>query len=162
MQRQFSARVTQRLATLMISGLLIASGCASSVADPTRGEDLRMVLAVSGGIAGVDWQFTIEGRTGEVIGDRCRANLGCDWEPGQRLALVARDGVRELADDFRKRGFFEGETKFGTECCDQFSFRLAYAENDFDRTVTGSSQRLPQNLLDLIEAVQEFVAEARR
>ncbi len=160
MKRQLSVRITRRLATLTMPGLLLATGCASPVADPP-GEDLRIVLAVSGGIAGVDWQFTIDGRTGEVIGDRCRANLGCDWEPGQRLALVAGDRVHELADAFRERGFFEGETEFGTECCDQFTFRLAYAENDFDRTVTGSSQRLPRDLLDLIDSVQDFVAEAR-
>ena len=152
---------TRRLTILTICCLIITSGCASPTADSV-GTDLRIVLAVSGGIAGIDWQFTIDGRTGHVIGDRCRANLGCDWAPGQELAVVADDGLRELADAFRERGFFEGETEFGTECCDQFMFRLAYADNDFDRTVSGSSQRLPQNLLDVIDAVQDFVAEARR
>lgn len=147
--------------TLLAVGICALQGCASSASSPPHGEDLTVSLSVSGGIAGVDWQFSIDGRTGRITGDRCNPAIGCDWEPGQTLATVSSQSVRLLADEFQRNGFFEGETKFGSECCDQFDFRLAYGENDFDRTVTGSSGRLPQNILDLITVVQGFVDDAR-
>ncbi|MDH3732216.1 MAG: hypothetical protein OEU54_01735 [Gemmatimonadota bacterium] len=144
----------------MLGTVVLAGACATTPTDPA-GEDLRMVLAVSGGIAGVDWQVTIDALTGRVTGDRCRTNLGCDWGEGEILASVTPAQVRSLADEFQGSGFFEGETEYGTECCDQFDFRLSFGENDFDRTVTGSSGRLPSDILDLITLVQEFVDDVR-
>lgn len=147
-------------AALIAAACIVSAGC-SSTTEPPAGEDIHIILSVSGGIAGVDWQVTLDGLAGRLIGDRCRANLDCDWEDGEVLAVITSSDVRELGEEFARKGFFEGEASFGTQCCDQFDYRLTWMENDFDRTVTGSDGLLPQNIRDLIDEVRGFVEETR-
>jgi hypothetical protein len=137
-----------------------AFGCSSTTESPTT-SPVRIILAVGGGFAGVDWQVTIDGETNRVIGDRCRAQLGCDWEAGQVLAVVENDDVRALVDAFVEHGFFIGDTDFGTECCDQFDYGLTFVDRDVERTVTGSDGSLPANIQQLISVVSTFLDAAR-
>jgi hypothetical protein len=154
---------TRRL-VLGILGVMVlcgAQGCEGPTA-PEETESVRIVLGVSGGIAGVNWQLTIDGGRAEIVGDRCRALLGCDWEAGEVLAATDATQLLELARRFHETGFLElSQTDFGTECCDQFSYELTYAEADDRRTVLGSDSTLPTSVLDLVGEVQQFVNEAR-
>lgn len=149
---------------LGVWGLVAVSGaqaCGSPTA-PERAEDVRIELGVSGGFAGVDWQITIDGRAGWIVGDRCRGNLDCDWEAGELLATVDAARILELARRFIDVGFLElRQTDFGTECCDQFGYQLTYADDDDRRTVHGSDGTLPSSVLTLIEDVRRFLSESR-
>jgi hypothetical protein len=157
-----SGRTIQVAKTLTLSLGLVAGavGCTSTVEAPSA-DRVQIVLAVGGGFAGVDWQVTIDGETNRVIGDRCRANLGCDWEAGQVLADIETDDVRALVDEFVEQGFFAGDSEFGSECCDQFDYQLSFVDRDVERTVTGSDGLLPANIHELISVVSAFVHDSR-
>lgn len=157
-----SIRRGGRPLALLLCGLaaLAADRCAVATA-PTSGGNVRIVLAVTGGLAGVDWQVTIDGRDGRITGDRCRDRVACDWEPGDLLATVSEEAVRGLADRFFETGFFRGDANHGTQCCDQFDYALTYRDSDDRRTVTGSDGTLPRAVRDLIGEVTAFVEEAR-
>jgi hypothetical protein len=138
-----------------------AQGCEGPTA-PEDTERVRIVLGVSGGIAGVDWQLTIDGGKAEIVGDRCLAGLGCDWEAGEVLAATDEPQLLELARRFLETGFLElSQTDFGTECCDQFTYELTYVDADNLNTVLGSDSTLPSSVLDLVGEVQQFVNDAR-
>lgn len=128
---------------------------------PDGGGNVRIVLAVSGGLAGVDWQVTVDGRDGRVVGDRCRAGIACDWQPGEVLASVDDRAIRGLAHRFFEADFFRDDAEYGTECCDQFDYALTYRDSDDERTVTGSDGTLPERIRELIGDVIAFVEDAR-
>jgi hypothetical protein len=149
---------------LGVWGLAVACGvqaCGGPTA-PEHGEDVRIVLSVTGGFAGVDWQLTIDGRAGEIVGDRCGGGLDCDWAAGEVLSTIDGDGLLELARRFVDAGFLELRvTDFGTQCCDQFAYRLTYTDDDAHKTVLGSDGTLPSSVLDLIADVRGFVSASR-
>lgn len=146
------------------AGLAVAfaafGGC-NSATGPDDGSTVEIALSVSGGIAGVDWQFTLSGADGQIIGNRCQGPVGCDWTDGELLATIDPADLMGLANEFIGRGFFDGPTDFGTECCDQFDYVLSYRDADDDRTVTGSEAKLPGNVRSLILLVEQFVSNAR-
>jgi len=140
--------------------LFLVAGCGSPTG-PDSGDTVEIMLAVSGGIAGIDWQLTVNGAEGRIVGDRCAGQPGCDWTAGDILATFDATDLIGLATEFTRRGFFDGPADFGTECCDQFDYVLSYRDDDEDRTVTGSDARIPQNIRDLILLVEQFVSDAR-
>ncbi len=145
---------------LAVGGAQACDGATS----PDRAGEVRITLAVSGGFVGVDWQITIDGASGSIIGDRClgRNGGGCDWEPGDRLATFETDALLALAAQFTDRGFFQlPRDDYGDQCCDQFFYVLTYVDDDDRRTVRGSDGTLPQVARDLIGEVDRFVAAAR-
>ena len=138
-----------------------AQGCESPTA-PDRADDIRIVLGVSGGFAGADWQLTIDGQEARIVGDRCREGIGCDWSTGEVLATTDELRLLALARRFVEDGFLDlSETDYGTECCDQFGYELTYVDSDDNRTVLGSDGTLPDAVLRLIGQVHAFVQEAR-
>ena len=129
---------------------------------PESGEDVRVVLSVSGGFAGVDWQFTIDGRRTDIVGDRCHRRLDCDWSAGEVLAATHGAQLLGLAQRFLDAGFLElPQTDYGTECCDQFEYQLTYVDAEGQKTVLGSDGTLPSSVLDLVGEVRRFVNAAR-
>ncbi len=129
---------------------------------PDRAADVRISLAVTGGFAGADWQLTIDGASRAIIGDRCRAMINCDWEPGERLGTPAPHAILTLAARFVESGFFQlPRDDYGDECCDQFFYTLTYTDDDDRRTVRGSDGTLPRVAQDLIDEFNGFVAAQR-
>jgi hypothetical protein len=139
---------------------LVSVGCHTPTA-PDAADSIQITLAVSGGIAGVDWQYTLDGRQARILGDRCRDEVVCDWEPGDVLATIDLAGLEALGQEFFSRGFFDSPESYGTECCDQFDYRLTYVDSDDEWTVRGSDGTLPPNILSLVLLVQQFVSNAR-
>lgn len=139
---------------------LVSFGCQTPAA-PDTADSIQITLAVSGGIAGVDWQYTVDGRQARILGDRCRGETVCDWEPGDVLATVDLEGLAALGQEFFARGFFDSRESYGTECCDQFDYRLTYVDSDDEWTVEGSDGTLPSHILSLVLLVQQFVSNAR-
>jgi hypothetical protein len=138
-----------------------AQACHSPTA-PEPGEDVQIVLAVSGGIAGADWQLTIDGRRARIVGDRCRESIGCDWSAGEVLAPTQESQLLALAREFIEGGFLDlDETDYGTECCDQFGYELTYVDRDDAKKVLGSDGTLPDAVLELVGEVLTFVQDAR-
>ncbi len=149
---------------LLISAVVLLFGvqaCESPTA-PDRAEEVRIVLAVSGGLAGADWQLTIDGPSARIIGDRCRESIGCDWSAGEVLATTDEARLLALAREFIAGGFLDlSQTDYGTECCDQFAYELTYVDADDRKTVFGSDGTLPESVLRLVAEVNDFVQEAR-
>lgn len=138
-----------------------AQACNSPTA-PDRAQDVRIVLSVSGGFAGADWQLTIDGRRARIIGDRCRESIGCDWAAGEVLAPTEESRLLALAREFIEGGFLDlDKTDYGTECCDQFEYELTYVDSDDAKMVLGSEGTLPDVVLELIGEVLTFVEDAR-
>lgn len=145
---------------LGLIALVGADRCVVATA-PVDAANVRIVLAVSGGIAGVDWQVTIDGAGGRVVGDRCRDRIACDWDPGDVLGSVTDAEVVGLADRFFEARFFSGDADHGVECCDQFEYALTYEDEDEGRTVTGSDGTLPDRIRELVAEVRAFVESAQ-
>lgn len=144
---------------MAVSALLGVSACgeSSTAASP---ESAVIVLATTGGFAGVDFQYTIDGPAGVVRGDRC-ANF-CDWEDGDILAQVTAGEVEALAQMFDTEGFLQGDDEdFGVECCDFFHHVLTFSRGTETRTVSGSSDKLPPAVQVLVLEVGRFVDDAR-
>jgi hypothetical protein len=155
---RFSGRSSGATAAAVIG--LATAGCSGATTDSGDPGEIVIVLSVSGGIAATDWQITIDGSRGVIVGDRCEG-LNCDWGPGETLATVTGDEISALAVQFVASGFFSGPREFGSQCCDQFDYVLRYTDDDDDRDIQGSDGTLPERLRDLIDAVRRFVDEAR-
>lgn len=164
MRMSWNGVPTPRRLVFGVCGVIVlcgAGGCEGPTA-PEDSQNVRIVLAVSGGFAGVDWQLTLDGRTARIVGDRCRGALDCDWEDGEVLAATDADQLLALARRFVETGFLElPRTDYGTECCDQFGYELTYADADDRKTVLGSDGTLPTSVLDLVGEVRQFVTAAR-
>jgi len=128
---------------------------------PDGGETVQISLSVSGGIAGVNWGFTVDGPAGRIVGNTCDVPLACDWEDGDVLGAFDAADLADLAGNFLERGFFDGPADYGSECCDQFNYVLSYRDVDNDRSVRGSDGTIPQSLRSLILLVEQFVTNAR-
>lgn len=161
---RFAARCV--IAVLPVAG---AQGCGGHTAPEPAADariggaaEVRIELAVSGGIAGTEWAVTIDGARGVVVGDRCRGPVGCDWADGETLATVDEEALLALARRFAAEGFFDLErTDYGSQCCDQFDYALGYSDAERGRTVRGSDGTLPASVMRLVGAVRSFVDEAR-
>jgi hypothetical protein len=120
---------------------------------------VEISLHVTGGFAAADYSVTFRSATGWLLGESC-TNL-CDFQPGEVLQQLSQSEVSyilslfEAADIRSKAG-----TDFGTQCCDQFYFEVAYSEGDFTSQVEGSSELLPQALREAVVALQAMVMNA--
>lgn len=150
---------------LLLAALLPGLPGATCDGSPTLPDDaaeVRIRLAVTGGLAGVDWAYVVDGEDGLILGERCAGTVGCDWESGEVLAAVSPAEILALAREFVESGFPELEREdYGVECCDQFEYALTYRDGDEEKTVTGSDGTLPDEVLALADAVRRFVEEAR-
>ncbi len=135
---------TRMIRSIACVALLFAAGCYS---DPTApgGEEVSIRMRVTGGFAGVDYSFTVDGQTGAVVGEAC-VQL-CDFRAGELLVRLSRRQVQELVLQFENGGILGlGRRDFGTQCCDQFHFEIDYRNGNRAALLTGSSEVMPPAL----------------
>lgn len=131
------------LLTLVAAGLII-SACGPDPKEPVA-EDVFIQVHVTGGIAGADYTFAIDGATYELRGISC-SNL-CDFQAGQVLAQLSPDQVRYYSDLMLGGGIIEHDGEdFGNPCCDQIYYELAFRYGDREATVRGAATTLPPGL----------------
>ncbi len=113
--------------------------------DPQLAKDIYIEVHVTGGFAGVDFTYAVDGSAGLALGLSCERI--CDFEPGRVFTYLSSAQVLQLSEMLRQAGIqgYAG-TDFGTECCDQFHYRIVYRDGDGESTVTGSSGALPEEL----------------
>ena len=142
-----------------LPALALSAACGESATEPPP-SDAVISLDKTGGFAGVDFAILVDGPTAVVVGNRC-VNF-CDWEDGDVLANVTPEALRELEQKFDAIDYLAGaDEDFGTECCDQFLYELSFSRGDETRTVMGTSEKLPAEILALILEVEAWVAAER-
>jgi hypothetical protein len=130
---------------LLISGLLLAAGCEGSSLGPGDSQEVSIRLEVTGGFAGVDYAFTVDGAEGVVRAERCVH--GCDFQGGDILLHVSPAQVENLSRMLLDAGLMQADrSDYGIQCCDQLHFDLEYRDAHRQRSVRGSSQVLPGEL----------------
>lgn len=145
--------------SVLFAALAFSVACGASTIEP-QPSDAVIGLDTSGGFAGVDFAFAVDGPAGVIRGVRC-VNF-CDWEDGDVLATVSSAEVAALESRFDAIDFLAGDDQdFGVQCCDQFHYELTFSRSDASRTVMGSSEKLPAEILALIRDVEEWVASER-
>lgn len=142
-------RVSASLAVLVVLGL---GACGTEITGLSDGETIVVRVDVSGGIAAADYTFELQD-DGAILGIRC-TNL-CDFQPGDtlsRLTPAQRDAVKEsvVTSGLPTSG---RPTNFGTECCDQFTYRVIYTSGAVVRSFTGSSEAFPEPLRKLVRTL---------
>ena len=145
----------QRVLSLVGSvaaGLLASVGCGSDDPVAPQVEHIYIEVQVSGGIAGVDYAYAVDGAESVARGITCTS--GCDFEPGEVIAQQTPAQVLYFADLLNDAGIVGHDgTDFGYECCDQFYYAIGYRDGDRESSVRGSSGALPH---DLAGAVAEL------
>lgn len=145
--------------SVLFAALALSVACGASTIEPQPSETV-IGLATSGGFAGVDFAFAVDGPAGVIRGVRCVSF--CDWEDGDVLATVSSAEVADLESSFDAIDFLAGDDQdFGVQCCDQFHYELSFSRSEESRTVMGSSELLPAEILALIRDVEEWVASKR-
>ena len=150
------------LALLAVPFLMWSTACAGSpggpvesesgglpapddVAVPPAHDQLTIVVETSGGIAGMDWQVTLDGSKREIRLDRCR---GCPW-PTATSRTLSEDEVREIARAFVEAGVRQSPRQdFGVceGCADQFFHLIDYVDQTGRYTIVGDGPSLPASL----------------
>lgn len=139
-------------AKLAVLAALTLGACETEVTGLSDGEAMVLRVDVSGGIAGADYTFEFQD-DGAILGIRC-VHL-CDFLPGDTLGHLTpaqRDAVKAdvVASGLPDSG---RPVDFGTECCDQFTYRVIYTSGAVVRSFTGSSQALPEPLRKLVRTL---------
>ncbi len=131
---------------------LMLSGCLFNSTGPTGSGEARIRLHVTGGFAGVDYTFLVDGPAGTVVGESCVA--GCDFQAGEILQTLSGDQVAYLSELFLEAGVHSLEdSDFGVQCCDQFHYDVTYEDGHGVSSFRGSSEALPGNLGDAVARV---------
>ncbi len=149
-----------RIVVLVALGASLGVGSCggSTVLGPVEPEEISIMLSVTGGLAGVDYSFTVDGGAGEVRGVRCVSF--CDFTAGEVLLAISSGQVTELArqlDDAGVPGL--GARDFGVGCCDLLHVELTYQRGRRTSQVRGTEDRLPE---DLVTAIRYLHPLARR
>ena len=137
----------------LVSGLLLAAGCGFTGLGPEHTEGVRIRLEVTGGFAGVDYAFTVDGSEGVVRGERCVS--GCDFVAGDVLLPISPAQIGNLSQMLLDAGLMQlDHIDYGTQCCDQFHYALDYRDDARERSVRGSSEALPETIRAVLGALQ--------
>ncbi|MDX1648000.1 MAG: hypothetical protein R3304_12710 [Longimicrobiales bacterium] len=114
--------------------------------DPDR---VRITVAVSGGLAGVDYALAVDGAEDEAVGLSCASS--CPFEPGTVLLPLSSDQVAALAGALEEAGIegWDGRD-FGVDCCDRFRYDLTYRNGKRSLRVAGGAGRMPDDLTDVV------------
>jgi len=129
----------------LVSSFLLAAACGSSGLGPEPTESVTIRLEVTGGLAGVDYAFTVDGSEGFVQGEICVS--GCEFVAGDVLLHLSSDQIRNLSEMLLDAGLMQLERNdYGTQCCDQFHYALEYRDDARERSVRGSSEALPETI----------------
>jgi hypothetical protein len=144
-----------RLVAVTALGALICSACGSDPKEPVA-EDVYIEVHVTGGIAGADYTYAVDGAAHEARGISC-VNL-CDFDPGDVLAHLSPAEVRHYSQMLLDGGIieFDGED-FGNPCCDQFYYTVVFAYGDREATVKGATTTLPAGLAYAVMELDQLV-----
>lgn len=142
-------RVFASLAVLTAVGL---GACGTEITGLSDGETMVLRVDVAGGIAVADYAFEVQD-DGAIVGIQCTSL--CDFRPGDTLSHLTpaqRDAVKAgvVASGLPDSG---RPVNFGTECCDQFTYRVIYTSGSVVRSFTGSSEALPDPLRKLVRTL---------
>ena len=133
-----------RFLGLAAAGLVIGSACGSDPKEPVV-EDVYIEVHVTGGIAGADFTYAVDGAAYEVRGISCMN--ACDFSAGDVLAHLSPTRVRYYSDLMLSGGIIEHDGKdFGHPCCDQFYYTLTFRYGDREAIVRGATTTLPAGL----------------
>ena len=136
--------------------ILLVSGCLSNSTGPADSEEARIRLHVTGGFAGVDYTFLMDGPAGTVVGESCVA--GCDFQAGEILQTLSRDQSAYLMGLFLEAGVHSmDDSDFGVQCCDQFHYDVTYEDGRGVSFFRGSSEALPGGLRDAVSRVHALL-----
>lgn len=140
------------LTLLAVMALLAVGACTTEITGLADGQAIVVRVDVTGGIAAADYAFELQDE-GAILGIRC-GNL-CDFQPGDtlgRLTPAQWDAVKAgvVASGLPDSG---RPVNFGTECCDQFTYRVIYTSGAVVRSFTGSSEALPEPLRKLVRTL---------
>jgi len=145
----------RRLWLVSIS-ILMFSGCLSNSTGPADSGEARIRLHVTGGFAGVDYTFLMDGPAGTVVGESCVA--GCDFQAGEILQTLSRDQSAYLMGLFLEAGVHSmDDSDFGVQCCDQFHYDVTYEDGRGVSFFRGSSEALPGGLRDAVSRVHALL-----
>jgi hypothetical protein len=138
--------------------LALLAACDVEITGLSDGEAMVLRVDVSGGIAAADYTFQVED-DGSVLGLRC-VNM-CDFVPGDtvaRLTPAQRNAVRAevVASGLPTAG---RPVDFGTECCDQFTYRVIYTSGAAVRSFTGGVASFPEPLRRLVRMLHLLYLE---
>jgi hypothetical protein len=144
-----------RTVAAAVLGTLICTACGSDPKEPVA-ENVYIEVRVTGGIAGADYTYAVDGAAYEARGVSC-VNL-CDFEPGDVLAHLSPDQVRHFSQMLLDGGIidFDGED-FGNPCCDQFFYTVLFAFGDREATVKGATTTLPAGLAHAVLELDQLV-----
>ncbi|HSW28531.1 MAG TPA: protealysin inhibitor emfourin [Longimicrobiales bacterium] len=139
---------------LTVLGLLLAAGSAGCDRAPTApgAGDERIDVQVTGGIAAADYAYRVQ--EGAVTGVACRRL--CDFAAGDTLLLLTPAQSRALADAVDGSGLpaWTGPEDSGTQCCDQFHYRVTWSWEARVRTFGGTEGLLPEPFRELVRTLQ--------
>jgi len=149
-------RRIRRTCAAGIAGAALTLGCQSSPLGPQAGQ-VYVEVRVTGGFAGVDYTFAIDGDALAVRGIACVR--GCTFEPGELVASLTSAQVTHYAELLEEAGIrlLDG-TDFGEECCDQFHFVVEYRVRGRTSTVQGSGGTLPDDLSRAVAEIHRLVS----
>jgi hypothetical protein len=119
---------------------------------PDQDESLLLRVTVTGGIAAADYTYAVDGRS--VVGVECRRL--CTFAAGDTLLLMTPAQRGALREAVTRSGLptAASPVDFGTQCCDQFTYRVTWSSGRDERTFTGSDSVLPEALRELVRALQ--------
>lgn len=137
---------------LAVLAVLAVGACDIDVTTLADGESMVLRVDVTGGIAAADYTFELQD-DGAILGIRCVSV--CDFLPGDtlgRLTPAQRDAVQAevVASGLPDAG---RPVDFGTDCCDQFRYRVIYTSGSVVRSFTGSSEAFPEPLRKLVRTL---------
>jgi hypothetical protein len=140
--------------TLRVLALLLAAGCAGcgDASTAPAADDERIEVEVTGGIAAADYSYRVAG--GVVVGVAC--GRLCDFAAGDTLLLLTPAQRRALADAVDSSGLpgWTGPADSGTQCCDQFHYRVTWSWGTRVRTFGGTDGLLPEPFRELVRSLQ--------
>lgn len=139
----------------MFPSVFLLTACLQGSTGPEISVIPEITLRVTGGLAGVDYSFLVDGPRREVVGESCVS--GCDFQEGELLHGLTTEQAYYLGALFREAGIHQlAGTDFGYDCCDQFHYELTYKDPDGESSVQGSSELIPESLREAISAAVDF------
>jgi len=138
---------------LTLTALLAGNACDTEVTGLSDGEPITVRVTVTGGIAAADYTFELQD-DGVVLGIRC-VNL-CTFLPGDTLVRLTPAQRSAVKSTVVESGLHDAgrPVNFGTECCDQFTYKVTYTSGTVVRSFTGGVESMPEPLGKLVRALQ--------
>jgi hypothetical protein len=156
-----SLLVGAAMLAILLPGVLFLPSCTPDPVGPSLTaleavplEEIRM--RVTGGFAGVDYTVVLDGSTGSLRGEKCRA--GCGFQDGDVLRTLLPGQVTYLSVLFLEAGVpgMRG-LDFGDQCCDQFHVEVDCRWEGEEGSFQGDSETLPAKVKEAVAALHGAV-----